>query len=269
MEKVFRVNHCKTNEIIEIPLDSALLPETVAFFESYEDTELSTYEFATQLVNFDKTAEKPRELFDFIVELYQIAIEEGNVCAMNDLGAFYYDGYGCEQDFTKAVFYYEMAASHGDRQAQENLGYCYYYGRNVPVDYQKAFHYFALGAFDGHLISLYKIGDMYMNGYYVEKNPREAFYIYQRCMDTMTETAASMVAGPVLLRLGNAYLYGNGTEQDLQSALVCFQRAEYYLYQMVAGGDVMYRKSLQAAIDGQDKARSKRMAQLPTRHMFD
>lgn len=242
---------------IRLELDPALLPETVAFFEAQLNEELSAYELAAALVACDRTVDMPRVLFDFIADLYKKAIDSGDTDAMNDLGALYYDGRGCEQDFTKAVYYYDMAAKLGNRQAQENLGYCYYYGRNVPVDYEKAFHYFALGAFDGHLISLYKIGDMYMNGYYVEKNPAEAFHIYERCLETMTDEAAFSVAGPVFLRLGNAFLYGNGTEENAKNALVCFQKAELYLYDMVASGDWMYRKSLQDAIDGQGLAREK------------
>ena len=84
-------------------------------------------------------------------------------------------------------------------------------------DYEKAFHCFALGAFDGHLISLYKIGDMYFSGLYVEKNEKEAFYIYMRCLETMTEEAANRVAGPVYLRLGKMFLNGMGIEKDLKS----------------------------------------------------
>lgn len=248
---------------IRLELDPEALPETTAFFSKHETDEFSSYELATALVQCDKTVDMPRVLFDFIVDLYNDAAEAGNTGAMNDLGALYYDGRGCEQDFTKAVFYYDKAARLGNRQAQENLGYCYYYGRNMPIDYEKAFHYFALGAFDGHLISLYKIGDMYLNGYYVEKNPAEAFHIYDRCIETMTDEAAPIVAGPVFLRLGNCFLNGTGVEKSAKTALICYQNAERYLYDMVAGGDAMYKKSLQASIDGQAKAREKLAAALP------
>lgn len=242
---------------IRLDLDPESLPETVEFFDLHKEENLPAYDFATALVQCDKTVNMPRCLFEFIVCLYEDAISDGNTDAMNDLGALYYNGRGCNQDFTKAVYYYDMAAKLGNRQAQENLGYCYYYGRSVDVDYEKAFHYFALGAFDGHLVSLYKIGDMYLNGYYVEKNPTEAFHIYERCLETMTDEAALTVAGPVFLRLGNAFLYGNGTDENAKSALVCFQKAELYLYDMVVRGDWMYSKSLQDAIDGQSFAREK------------
>jgi TPR repeat protein len=235
--------------------DRTLYPETAAFFELNNIEDFSDFELATALVKCDKTMDMPKELFDFVVGLYESAIEEGNDFAMNDLGALYYNGRGGEQNFERAVYYYEMAAKNGNRQAQENLGYCYYYGRSVDVDYKKAFHYFALGAFDGHLVSLYKIGDMYMNGYYVEYNPAEAFPIYERCIEMMTDEAAPTVAGPVFLRLGNAFLYGNGTEENAKSALVCFQKAELFLYDMVASGEWMYNNCLKDAIEGQNKAR--------------
>ena len=240
-------------------LDAEEAPESRDYLSNLiidDLTEDDPYLIANTLLKCDMNAPLPKILRDFIEELFETAYEDGNADAMNDIGAQYYDGArGFEQDFSKAVNCYKLAAAKGSRQAQENLGYCYYYGRNMPVDYKKAFHYFALGAFDGHLISLYKIGDMYQNGYYVEENPIEAFHIYSRCLDTMTDEAAPIVAGPVFLRIGNALLYGKGTEKDPKSALICFQKAESFLYDMVAKGDVMYKKSLQAAIDGQAKAR--------------
>jgi len=217
----------------------------------------------------DRPDDFPLEVLETIESLFKAAFAAGNADAMNDLGAQYYDGSrGFDQDFTEAVACYRLAAQKGSRQAQENLGYCYYYGRNMPVDYEKAFHYFALGAFDGHLISLYKIGDMYANGYYVEKNEREAFLIYERCMDTMTEEAAKSVAGPVFLRLGKCFLEGVGVERDPESALVCYQKAEVFLFNMVRNGDYMYKKSLRAAIEGQAKAREALSGDVPKREWF-
>lgn len=243
-------------EKIELVLDPELLPETAELFKNSILKEPDPYELASAIVQCDRTADMPKELFDFVAGLYLEAIGKGNADAMNDLGALYYDGRGCEQDFTKAVLYYQMAARNGSSRAQENLGYCYYYGRNMPADYEKAFRCFALGAFRGRLTSLYKIGDMYRNGYYVGKDPKEAFGVYIRCLDLMTDEAAITVAGPVYLRVGSALLTGEGVEADPKGALVAFQRAELFLYDMVAGGDAMYKKSLQAAIDGQAKARA-------------
>lgn len=254
-------------DVISI-LDADECPEIHRYFEAImNDDETVTedpYEVASHLLLLDRPDPLPPVVRELIIELFQAAFESGNPEAMNDLGAQYYDGSrGFEQDFGKAVEYYDIAAQSGSRQAQENLGYCYYYGRNMPVDYEKAFHYFALGAFDGHLISLYKIADMYANGYYVQKNEKEAFLIYDHCASMMTDEAAKFVAGPVFLRLGKCFLNGIGTEADAETALICYQKAEVFLFDMVKRGDVMYKKSLKAAIDGQAKAREKLAKDLP------
>lgn len=244
-------------------LDGNLFPETYSYLYSV-DRSSDPFNIATDLINLDAPEDFPGFLIDFITELYEAAIACGNSQAMNDFGALYYDGHrGFEQSFEKAMMYYHMAAQHGNRQAQENLGYCYYYGRDGKRDYEKAFHYFALGAFDGHLISLYKIGDMYLHGYYVDKNEAGAFSIFIRCLQTMTEEAEGRVAGPLFLRLGKMYLEGLGTDKDLKSALACYQRAEFFLYDMVKNGDDMYRSSLEAAIDGAERTRQELASELP------
>ena len=78
----------------------------------------------------------------------------------------------------------------------------------------------------------------------------------------MTEEAEHKVAGPVYPRLGKMFLYGLGTDKDPKSALICYQKAEAFLYDMVKNGDFMYRKSLQAAVEGQAKAREVLIAEL-------
>ena len=68
---------------------------------------------------------------------------------------------------------------------------------------------------------------------------------------------------PCILRLGNTFLNGIGVERNYKNALICYQKAESFLYDMVADGDAMYKKSLEGAIDGQAKAREKLLAELP------
>ena len=79
----------------------------------------------------------------------------------------------------------------------------------------------------------------------------------------MTLEAEDRVAGPVYLRLGRMFLEGIGTEKNLKNALICYQKAESFLYDMVLSGDVMYRKSLDSAVKGQQKARELLAEKLP------
>lgn len=235
-------------------------PEVHAQLESFMEhaEELDPFTIATNLRLADKPLDLPDYVIEFIIEMYELGIDNEDAQSMNDLGAMYYGGdRGCEQSFEKAVHYYEMAADKGNYQAMENLGYCYYYGRVGKPDYEKAYQYFAIGGLIGGGVSLYKIGDMYLNGYYVRKSSTNAFWIYMHCLETMTEESEPLVAGPVYLRLGKMFLNGTGTEVNYKSALVCYQKAESYLYDMVKNGDYMYKNSLKAAIEGQAQAREK------------
>ena len=83
------------------------------------------------------------------------------------------------------------------------------------------------------------------------------------CINMMTDEAAKYVAGPVHLRLGKMFLNGIGTEKNYRNALICYQKAEAFLYDMVADGDPKYKKSLQAAISGQAKVRELLLDELP------
>ena len=249
----------KNGILTQLEIDGEERPQLAEYFKNLEKGEiLSNYDLACAFLDFDRNKDLPREIFDLIVSVYKSEIESGNAEAMLNLGALYYHGHGCEQDFTKAVYYYEMAAEHGNTQARENLGYCYYYGRSVKPDYEKAFRYFAAGAFEGSPVSLYKIGDMYRNGYYVRKNPGEAFTLYMRAYKRSDEDSR----GPAALRLGSAYLKGEGVEEDPKQALKYFQEAELYLYDMIRNGDYMYFKSLREAVDSQEAARIKLSALL-------
>ena len=247
-------------------LDSDLFPETYTELSDAFVGDDSPFYVASSLLECDEPKDLPPFVIEYIKSLFEIEISAGSHPAMNDLGACYYNGKrGFEQNFRKAVELYTLAAEKGNPQAQQNLGYCYYYGRDMDVDYEKAFHYFALGAFDGNLISLYKIGDMYLNGYYVKKNEKEAFLIYNRCLAEMTSDYPDLVSGPVRLRLGNMYLNGIGTEVDAEKALFNYSAAEIALFKMVKNGDYMYKKSLQAAIKGQEQARALLAKELPER----
>ena len=239
---------------VQIEIDEEQRPQLANYFKNLSEGEkLSNYKLACLFQDLDRNKDLPREIFNVVVENYKREIEKGNDEAMLRLGALYYNGRGCEQDYTKAVYYYEMAAVLGNKKAQENLGYCYYYGRSVKVDYEKAFHYFALGAFDGSAVSLYKIGDMYRNGYYVKKDLNEAFNLYKRAY----HEGNTGNLGPIYLRLGNAYLNGEGVEENPKKALKYLQKAELYLYDMIANGDDMYFNSLKEAVDNQSLARIK------------
>lgn len=236
--------------------------EVMLQYLDYDDVDEWIYELTTDIYEADQTKRFPECVAEFLISLYNYLIKQHYYDAACDMGSLYYKGRFGKIDYKKAVGYYTLAADHGCRQAQENLGYCYYYGRDVEIDYKKAFHYFSLGAFDGHINSLYKIGDMYRNGYYVDKNPIEAFRIYKRCLDTLTEEAIPLVGADVMLRMGDSYFEGIGTEVDWNEAYHFYHNAEIMYYERLMNGDFMIGRCYEKAIQRQTQIRDKRNAEL-------
>lgn len=237
--------------------------EILSYYTDFDDLTDWTYQITAEIFDSDQTNVLPENVSEFLIELYNELIQDGCFDAACDLGSLYYKGRFGKVDYTKAIEYYTLAANNGCRQAKENLGYCYYYGRDIDVDYEKAFHYFALGAFDGHINSLYKIGDMYRNGYYVERNPSEAYNIYTRCYETLTETNIPLVGADVMLRMGDCYFEGIGTDLDLDEAYKMYHNAEVLYYDRIMKGDYLIKGCYEKAIKRQDEIRAKRNEKIP------
>ncbi len=155
----------------------------------------------------------PDVVADFLLEVYEEEYSNGSPDAANNLGALYH-GWG---DYAKALELYLFAAEFGDQIAYENLGFFYL----DEEDYEKAFQYFSMGAFIGRGTSLFMIGDMFRYGWHVEKNEEQAYLIYMHCLDCIDEECGA----DVVMRLGDCYADGIGTERDYEKAMILYQDA--------------------------------------------
>ena len=62
---------------------------------------------------------------------FEQAANSGNVRAMFNLGAAYWEGNGTRQSYAEAVEWWEKSAAAGQSAAQYNLGLAYYFGKGV------------------------------------------------------------------------------------------------------------------------------------------
>ena len=250
-----QIDECQYPETSEIICESIDKGEEFVYYNAFTISE--------ELQFADASKRMPMCIAKFIIKIYKNEIEFGNSDAACNLGALYYTGRAGIQSYLKAIKYYKIAADSGNEQAQENLGYCYYYGRDTKVDYEKAFNYFALGAFSGRICSLYKIGDMYRNGCYVERNHDEAFRIYSRCMDAMEDSQIPLFGADVMMRIGDCYFEGIGTEVDYNISLRYYQTAECLFFERLKTGDFMIKDCYDKVISRQDEARKRLREELP------
>lgn len=224
----------------------------------------NAFELATMLHNADKVDILPKQVSEFLFEVYFEEIKNNNARAMTNIGALFYTGRCGEQNYIKAIKYYKTADKLGEPQATENLGYCYYYGRNGKIDYKKAYHFFIKGALKERLNSLYKIGDMYKNGYYVKKDENLAFNIYNQCYNKLNRFLEDEIGANICMRMGDAYYYGIGTIRDYKSALEFYQKAERYFYKKINEGDFFATNDLEIVVAKQEKIRQMLLKELPS-----
>lgn len=187
---------------------------------------------------------------------YKMGIHQKCGACANDLGAMYYMGDLVEQDYHKAAELYELATEWGCSQSIINMGYIYEYGRIGEPDYAKAYECYSLAAaLTRKSEALYKLGDMYSRGRSVEKSLSRAAQLWS---SSLQEADGPQELAQPSIRLAPFYLEGSEEariEKDPMFALRLYQTAEIGLRMDIGEGLTYYRKRLEQAIEGQEKAR--------------
>ncbi|MBU0944438.1 MAG: sel1 repeat family protein [Proteobacteria bacterium] len=80
------------------------------------------------------------------------------------LGEFFLTGQGVPRNYSEAMQWYELAAQNGDVEAQNELAYHYFIGKRVERDYEKAYYWFKRAAEKGYPLGQYNIGILWYTG---------------------------------------------------------------------------------------------------------
>jgi TPR repeat protein len=92
--------------------------------------------------------------YENAVKYYLMAIDKGNINAINNLG-LYYDAI---KDYDNAIKYYKMAIDKGDSNAMNNLALYY---DEIANDYNKAIKYYLIAIDKGNITSIYNLALYY------------------------------------------------------------------------------------------------------------
>jgi TPR repeat protein len=74
---------------------------------------------------------------------------KGYPLAECQIGYFYMQGLGVEQNYAKALYWNQRAAKHGDRDAQCNLAEQFESGLGTPPDLERAKYWYGISAKNG------------------------------------------------------------------------------------------------------------------------
>lgn len=103
------------------------------------------------------------------VKYYQLAADQDNAVAMNNLALMYEEGLGIAKNTQKAIQLYEKALALGDDTAAYNLGDIYFTGDIATKDYKKSvyYHEYVINNSENHELlhdSLEQLIQMYETG---------------------------------------------------------------------------------------------------------
>jgi TPR repeat protein len=102
--------------------------------------------------------------FETAMRAFLPLAESGKAEAQNNVGHFYEQGLGVNQDYEQAISWYTKAGEQGLGAAQHNAGMLYYNGTGVDQDYSQAFTWFEKAAQQDVTEAQYMLGLMYHQG---------------------------------------------------------------------------------------------------------
>lgn len=93
-----------------------------------------------------------------------MAAELGNAEALFNMGVFYMEGMGCDQDMELSAKYFHRAARRRHPEAQFAYGDLLSQGWGVEQDSKRAIKWFSDAAENGHVEAMYRLGEIYEDG---------------------------------------------------------------------------------------------------------
>lgn len=152
---------------------------------------------------------------DYAFKWYSEAAKYDNVDALYKLALFYKGAYDYEldADLEKAESLLARAMEYGHTEAIYRLGGIYEYNKK---DIRQAYKYYEKAAELGHAYSKEIMGRAYLEGELFSKDEERAFYWFSNSNDCTY----------CYYDLGKCYLYGIGTDIDVEMAVDCLEKAE-------------------------------------------
>ena len=147
--------------------------------------------------------------------------EKGALCgdssAMWQIGSFYKNGFGVEENAEKSFHWFQKSAMAGHSDGMWFLGDCYRDGYGTEQDIEKAIQWYEKSAEKENCYGMLRLADLYDTGEFVEQNSELAAKWYRKAADAGNRDAMYYVA--------YNYEYGDGVEQNEAEAKKWYRKA--------------------------------------------
>lgn len=153
-------------------------------------------------------------------EYYQMAAEQNNPIALNNLGSLYFNGIGTNPDVKKAVALFTKAAELGNDNAATNLAFIYLKGgAKDPARNKIAMDLFKKAASSGNNVAKFMLGYAYYLGFVYEQNYDQAFKLIKSAAGNNSNLDEAQIV------LADMYIKGTGTVQNYIKGIESYRNA--------------------------------------------
>ena len=133
-----------------------------------------------------------------------MAAELGNAEALFNMGVFYMEGMGCDQDMELSAKYFHRAARRRHPEAQFAYGDLLSQGWGVEQDEKRALKWFLDAAENGHVEAMYRLGECYEQGIGTDVNLEAAKKWYDAACNKGHRMAAQKLVMVQVMQQGDA-----------------------------------------------------------------
>ena len=201
------------------------------------------------------------------IHYYELAAQNKNPVALNNMGSLYFNGIGVDVNYTKAIKYFEDAAKYGSNDAAINLAIIYLgtdkNNKNSEI-WQRIFSLLKQ-AQTSNSNAKFLLGYSYYKGFLVQENHKKAFQLIKQASEEGYDEAQYI--------LSRLYLLGHGTTKNYNNAIKYLELASEQgnMDAMILLADILvegklYKQDIEkayilynvASVKGSEKAAQKR-----------
>ena len=143
---------------------------------------------------------------------YEMAANQNDNVAINNLGSLYYSGIGTPRDIIKATQMFSKAAELGNSEAMVNLAFIYLSEQGDFYRPKEAIELFKSASAANNPTANFMLGYAYYKGFEVEKNYIQAFGLIKKAANSGYDEALFVLSTMYMNGEGTPQNYGNGVK---------------------------------------------------------
>ena len=150
--------------------------------------------------------------YDKAFQYYNMAAQQNDSVAINNVGSLYFSGIGTEKSLSKAAQMFEKASALGNTEAAVNLSFIYLTKDSALNNPRAAVELLKSASEAGNPTAKFLLGYAYFKGFVVEQNYKKAIALIREAANAGYDDAEYMLGYMYLNGLGITKNYGNAVK---------------------------------------------------------